>query len=156
MCFSLALIHKIANLPAKSGIMNRIFHARIIWYQYIYLLLLALVTLFLIWEKHALPALLFALLMVMLIEKIVHTTYTVTSDGELILYFGRFSKKRKIAIADILSVEKANSMQLGGFSITNYVLIRYGYKKYVAVLPLHEQEFIALLKKYLSETLHTI
>ena len=151
MYFSLALIHKIANLPAKLGIMNRIFHARIIWYQQIYLLLLALITIFLIWEKNALFALLFALLMVVLIERIIHTTYTVTSDGELILYFGRFSKKRKIAIAEILSIEKANSMQLGGFSITKYVLIRYGYKKYVAVLPVHEQEFIELIEKRLSD-----
>jgi len=147
----LALIHKIANLPTKLGIMNRIFHARIIWYQQIYLLLLALITIFLIWEKNALFALLFALLMVVLIERIIHTTYTVTSDGELILYFGRFSKKRKIAIAEILSIEKANSMQLGGFSITKYVLIRYGYKKYVAVLPVHEQEFIELIEKRLSD-----
>ncbi|WP_321334047.1 PH domain-containing protein [uncultured Bacteroides sp.] len=127
--------------------MNHIFHARITWYQYVYFVLLTAITVFLVWQKNALPALLFALLLVVLIEKLIHTTYTITSEGNLILSFGRFTKKRTIAIKDILSVEKANSMKFGGFSVTKYILIRHGYDKYVAVLPVKEGEFVELLKK---------
>ncbi|WP_321481103.1 PH domain-containing protein [uncultured Bacteroides sp.] len=127
--------------------MDRVFHARITWYQYLYVLFLSLAIVFFIWEKIALPALLLAVLLVVLIEKLIHTTYTITTDGTLLISLGRFVKKRRISFTDILSVEKKHSMKIGGFSITHFLLIRYSYSKYVAVLPVKEDEFIELLNK---------
>ncbi len=58
--------------------MNRIFHARITWYQYLYLILLGGLSFFLLWEKLIIPAAICMVLLVVLIERFIHTT---TSPG---------------------------------------------------------------------------
>lgn len=39
-----------------------------------------------LWEKNILIAVLFMLLLVVSIEKLIHTTYTVTADNRLLLF----------------------------------------------------------------------
>ena len=55
----------------------------------------------------------FMLLLVVSIEKLIHTTYTVTADNRLLLFFGRFSRGREILLKDITSVERTSSMRIG-------------------------------------------
>lgn len=128
--------------------MNRIFHVRITWYQYFNLILLGLVAFFFLWEKIIIIAALFMLLIVFCIERFIHTTYTITKDGNLVIYKGRFAKSRTISIKDIISVQKKHSMKFGSFSFTNYILIEYAPEKYLAVLPVKEKEFMELLSVY--------
>lgn len=130
--------------------MNRIFHARIAAGQYLSVLLTGGITVYCLWEKHILTALLFMLLLVAGIEKLIHTTYTVTADGKLLLYFGRFLRKKEIPLKDITSVERAFSMRIGRFSMMRYILIRYGEGKCAALLPVKEQEFVRLLERCIS------
>lgn len=61
--------------------MNRIFHARIAMGQYLFLILIGILTVYMLWSKLSLPAALFMLWLVVIIEKLIHTTYTVTPDG---------------------------------------------------------------------------
>ncbi len=75
--------------------MNRIFHARIAMGQYLFLILIGILTVYMLWSKLSLPAALFMLWLVVIIEKLIHTTYTVTPDGKLMLSFGRFPGARK-------------------------------------------------------------
>lgn len=89
----------------------------------------------------------FMLLLVVSIEKLIHTTYTVTADNRLLLFFGRFSRGREILLKDITSVERTSSMRIGRFVVMRYVLVRYGEGKCVALLPVKEEEFIRLLKQ---------
>ena len=70
--------------------MNRIFHARIALGQYLFLFLVAGMTIWALWNRHILLALLMVAILIVSIEKLIHTTYTITSDGNLVLYHGRF------------------------------------------------------------------
>lgn len=127
--------------------MNRIFHARIGIWQYIFLAMIAFLTVFLLWDQYALPAAIGMIWLIILIEKLIHTTYTITPDGKLMLYFGRFSRKREILIKDIVSVERGSSMQVGRFALLRYVLVKCGNGKHEALLPVKEGEFIRLLEE---------
>ncbi|WP_308756119.1 PH domain-containing protein [uncultured Bacteroides sp.] len=127
--------------------MNRIFHARIAAGQYLFVVLAGAMAVYGLWEKHILVAVLFMLLLVVSIEKLIHTTYTVTTDDRLLLSFGRFSRGREILLKDITSVERTSSMQIGKFAVMRYVLVRYGKDKCAALLPVKEEEFIRLLEE---------
>lgn len=127
--------------------MNRIFHARIAWYQYFLLVMLGFNAFVALWCMYILLAAILMLLLVVVIEQVIHTTYTITPDGDLILYLGRFMPKKTIPIREISSVKKFRSMKFGQFSVTSYVLIEYGDGKYASALPVKEEEFIALLEK---------
>ena len=127
--------------------MNRIFHARIAMGQYRFLILIGSLTVYMLWNKLPLPAALFMLWLVVIIEKLIHTTYTVTPDGKLVLFFGRFSRGKEILLKDITSVERASSMQVGRFALMRYVLVKYGGGKCAVLLPVKEEEFIRLLEE---------
>lgn len=127
--------------------MNRIFHARIAWYQYFLLIVLGANAFGFLWCKYILLAVFMMLLLIVVIEQVIHTTYTVTSSGELILSYGRFTRKKTIPLKEIHSIRKHHSMKFGRFSVTDYVLIEYGNEKYVSVMPVKEREFVELVEK---------
>ena len=91
------------------------------------------------------------LFLIVIIEQIIHTVYTVTTDGLLILNYGRFIRKKTIPIAEITSVRKVHSMKFGSFAVTNYLLIEYGNGKYASVLPVKEKEFIEMIETRCSQ-----
>lgn len=130
--------------------MNRTFHTHILWYQYAYLILIGLLTLFFLWEKAIIPATLCMLLLVFLIERFIHTTYTITRENTLEIYLGRFGKRKTISIRDILTMERRQST-MGRFTGVSFVLIRYGMSKYVSVFPIKEREFMELIETRINE-----
>lgn len=132
--------------------MNRVFHARITWYHLLFLVLVSVCTVYLVWHKQALGALLFSLVLLVLIECVIHTTYTVTAEGLLVIAKGRFYKKRTIPIGEILSIERKRSMTVFNCSVTHFVLIRWGFDKYVALIPVKEQEFIQLIRERIVQS----
>ena len=132
--------------------MNRVFHARITWYHLLFLVLVSVCTVYLVWHKQALGALLFSLVLLVLIESVIHTTYTVTAEGLLVIAKGRFYKKRTIPIEEILSIERKRSMTVFNCSVTHFVLIRWGYDKYVALIPVKEKEFIQLIRERIVQS----
>ena len=127
--------------------MNRIFHARIAWYQYFLLVVLTVNVVGALWCKYILPAVLLILMLIVVIEQIIHTVYTVTPDGILEISTGRFIRKKVIPISEITAIRKCHSMKFGRFSVTEYVLIEYGKGKFVSVMPVKEREFVELLEK---------
>ena len=131
--------------------MNRIFHARIAWYQYFLLVVLTVNVVGALWCKYILPAVMLILMLIVVIEKIIHTVYTVTPDGILEISTGRFIRKKVIPISEITAIRKCHSMKFGRFSVTEYVLIEYGKGKFVSVMPVKEREFVELLEKRLTD-----
>ena len=131
--------------------MNRIFHARIAWYQYFLLVVLTVNVVGALWCKYILPAGLLILMLIVVIEQIIHTVYTVTPDGILEISTGRFIRKKVIPISEITAIRKCHSMKFGRFSVTEYVLIEYGKGKFVSVMPVKEREFVELLEKRLTD-----
>ena len=135
--------------------MNRIFHARIAWYQYFLLVVLTVNVVGALWCKYILPAVLLILMLIVVIEQIIHTVYTVTPDGILEISTGRFIRKKVIPISEITAIRKCHSMKFGRFSVTEYVLIEYGKGKFVSVMPVKEREFVESVS-YTHLTLPTI
>ena len=131
--------------------MNRIFHARIAWYQYFLLVVLTVNVVGALWCKYILPAVLLILMLIVVSEQIIHTVYTVTPDGILEISTGRFIRKKVIPISEITAIRKCHSMKFGRFSVTEYVLIEYGKGKFVSVMPVKEREFVELLEKRLTD-----
>ena len=131
--------------------MNRIFHARIVWYQYFLLVVLTVNVVGALWCKYILPAVLLILMLIVVIEQIIHSVYTVTPDGILEISTGRFIRKKVIPISEITAIRKCHSMKFGRFSVTEYVLIEYGKGKFVSVMPVKEREFVELLEKRLTD-----
>ena len=131
--------------------MNRIFHARIAWYQYFLLVVLTVNVVGALWCKYILPAVLLILMLIVVIEQIIHTVYTVTPDGILEISTGRFIRKKVMPISEITAIRKCHSMKFGRFSVTEYVLIEYGKGKFVSVMPVKEREFVELLEKRLTD-----
>ena len=134
------------SLP-KNTDMNRIFHARIVPGQYLFLLLVAVLAFWSLWEKNILLAAVCMLGLVFLIERLIHTTYILTTEGTLRIDRGRFSRRRERPLSDIVSVERASSMQVAGHALVRYVLVHYKDGKYDALMPVKEEEFIRLLTK---------
>ena len=127
--------------------MNRIFHARIAWYQYFLLVVLTVNVAGALWCKYILPTVLLILMLIIVIEQIIHTVYTITPDGILEISTGRFIRKKVIPVSGITAIKKCHSMKFGRFSVTEYVLIEYGKGKFVSVMPVKEREFVGLLEK---------
>ena len=95
--------------------MNRIFHARIAWYQYFLLVVLTVNAVGALWCKYILVAVLFMLMLIVVIEQIIHTTYTLTTNGDLEVSRGRFIRKKIIPLSEITAVGKYHSMKFGKF-----------------------------------------
>lgn len=131
--------------------MNRVFHARIAWYQYFLIVVLGVNASGFLWCKYIVPALFFMLLLIIIIEQVIHTLYTMSADGVLTLSYGRFIRKKVVLVSDITSVKVCRSMQFGRFSVTHYVLIEYGNGKFASALPVKETEFMRLIEEKRQE-----
>lgn len=127
--------------------MNRIFHARILMGHYLSLVLFTVLGLYGFLERNALWALAGMLLLVLLIERLIHTTYTLTAQGSLVIDRGRFSKQKSIPLTEIHGVEQTSSMRIGGRSLMHCVVLTYGNNCHEALIPVNEEEFISQLQK---------
>ena len=125
--------------------MDRIFHARIAWYQYAVLAVVTFNAVGALWIKAMVPSLFLMFFMIVLVEWMVHTKYVITGNGTLVVYNGRFVRRKEIPLDTIVSVQRCRSMRIGRFSVTDYLLIRYGQGQHVSVLPVRREEFLHTL-----------
>ena len=130
--------------------MNRIFHVKIAGGTYLFLILLTAVMVFAFWCMKAMIGLVVALGLIITIERIIHSTYTLTADGKLVVYYGRFYKGKTIPLTDITDVELKRSSGFGGIMPSKYVLIHYEKKNLLSLVPVKPEEFINALVKRLE------
>ena len=131
--------------------MNRVFHARILPAYVLALALFAYLLIHAFWVKSALLALLCMVVLVLVVERIIHTQYTVTADGRLLVDRGRFRRRLELAVTDILLVEQVKAPLFGALLVSHYVLVHYKGGKTVALLPVREEEFIQVLRKRMQK-----
>lgn len=132
--------------------MDRVFHARISFGQYLFLAVPTVLAVFGLWDKNWIVGLIFMWLLVWCIELLIHTQYTLTADGWLIVRRGRFSRIKRIPLSDILLVEPVKAVLLGRLAVNHYVLVHYKGGKVLALQPVNEEEFIRALEKRRRET----
>lgn len=129
--------------------MNRIFHVKIAQGAYIFLVLCTALMVIAFWYQEAIVGMIMALLLIVNIERIIHSTYTLTADGKVVVYYGRFYKGKTISLTDITDVELKRSSGFGGIMPSQYVLIHYE-NKLLSLVPVKPEEFINVLVKRLE------
>ncbi len=127
--------------------MDRIFHARVPFYMFIFIALVGAMALLFLWKMMPLCGLAMLLLLIVAIERVIHTTYTITTKGLLIVSYGRFQRKKEISLQEISRVEKLRSFRIGRMCLVEYLLVFYGNEKHVTVIPVKEDEFLETLQK---------
>ena len=81
--------------------MDKVFHARIHFLMYLFLAVLVVGVCFSFLHRMGLCAALTLLLLVVAVERIIHTTYTLTADGRLVVSHGRFSRRLDIPLSGL-------------------------------------------------------
>lgn len=135
----------------KREMTDRVFHARIGAAQYLALFLFTFMLVYCLWVKYILIAVLWSILLFHFIEKIIHTTYTLTADGRLLIYKGRFSRSRERPLAEVMSVERCSSMRMAGRVLVHYVRVYYKDGRHDVLWPANEEDFVRLLEKRRNE-----
>lgn len=135
--------------------MNRTFRARITLGHYLFLLLTASMTVWTLWDKKILVAIVFIALFIIGAERLIHTLYTITHDGKLILYYGRFSKSKIIELRDIKSLERAKGDGSFGLFRMSCILIVSNDSNTVAVIPKDEIGFTETLMSRINRNTTT-
>ena len=116
--------------------------------MYLFIALLAVVAFYFLWNRMPIGGALMLLLLIVAIERVIHTTYTITTDNRLIVSYGRFQKPVEIPVNHIQRVEKLRSLRIGRHSMVEYLLVCYEEGKHVAVMPVKEDEFLETLHKH--------
>ena len=75
---------------------------------------------------------------VLMIERIIHTVYVLTSDGRLIISRGRFSRSLSVPVNEIIRMRVVRPGPLG----VRYILIEYGAGHETTVQPVNEEAFM--------------
>lgn len=132
--------------------MNRVFQAKINIGNYILLILLLLVAIHSMWCVNGLLLCLSLLLLVVIIERMIHTTYTITTNGMLIINNGRFSRRKEVPLSDINSIERIRGMRIGGKTISTSLLITCKNGKIFQVSPRNEDDFVKCVQKRRIQT----
>lgn len=135
-----------------ASMKQRIFHQRITMAWKCVLVLNSFLVLYFFWIKMAILGLLFVMIVVGMLERLLHTTYTflqiksIELDTEmefLVIDKGRFSTNKKIALRDIVRCMPMHTH----FGLAHYLLIAYGAKKVLAIEPDDEKGFVEELTK---------
>ena len=82
--------------------MNRIFHARIVWYQYFLLVVLGVNAFGFLWCKNIILATLMMLFLIVVIEQIIHTVYTVRQTACCYLIMAVLSVRKPFLLQKLL------------------------------------------------------
>lgn len=125
--------------------MKRTFQGRITIGMMIVFFILLSLTFYFAWQKNVLASPLLVLV-IFLLERLLHTSYTVTSSGYLIIQKGRFSKIVHLDIQDIVRIEKGISVyaKTGLYSYLNLIL---NDGRVISIWPQQEDEFLSYIKK---------
>ncbi len=131
---------------------DRTFHKRFTLLARIGVVVFALLAGYFFWVKVAVVGILVAIVIVGMIERILHTTYTfrrvkpIDRDEEmeyLIVNEGRFSANRNVPLCDVTGVRRART----SFGLDECVVIEYGYRNMVVVQPDNMEAFERELSK---------
>lgn len=125
---------------------TRTYRARLQTGNWILIILMSALTIYLIWEGNGLLIAVSLVFLLIIIERSVHTEYKL-SQTELIIDNGKLSKTIIIPICDIKRIERIRKLRIGHKAIINYLIIVYGDEKTVSVIPQHEEDFINQILK---------
>lgn len=134
--------------------MNRLFHAKISFVNYVLLSALLAVAIYFVWQAPTISRQLLGivicvilLLMVIIVERMINTTYTITADGKILIHEGRFGKDLTVDINDINKITLKDRINIFGLSIYSYLLIETNDGNRIKVSPNNKKDFIHKVEK---------
>lgn len=131
--------------------MNRLFNAKIEPGSFLLLALVLAATVFLMWtSRNGIVIMVMLLLMLVMIERIIHTNYTVTSDGKLIIHTGRFSKDKRVDLSQVRSAERMAGIRLFGKALRTFVVIECYDGRVFSLIPKEEEKFLKCVRQRLD------
>ena len=126
--------------------MYRTFHYRVTFAGFVAVVLTAAAAFSFLWHRTA-PNVIIGFMLVfaamLMIERMIHTEYTFTPEGMLVIRRGRFSRTLSVPVNEILRAEVVRHRLLP----VRYVLIEYGAGHEVSVQPVGEDAFLRELRK---------
>ena len=126
--------------------MNRIFHHKITPVAKCAVASFTLFSLWCFWHLQAFSGFVTAVLVVLMVERVLHTTYTFMQDDTgnevLCIERGRLSRRRIIRIADIVQITPLQT----AFGASQYLLVKYGPNRLISLQPDDTKAFLAELK----------
>ena len=132
--------------------MNRLFNAKVEPGSWVLLLAVLVVTAFLMWtSRNGVVICIMLLLLVVLVERIIHTNYTVTSEGKLIVHSGRFSKDKTIDLAQVRSVKRMAAMRIFGREFRSFVVIECTDGRVLSLIPREEEKFMKHVHQHMCK-----
>lgn len=126
--------------------MDRIFHQRFTLASKCGIMIFTLLAFYFFWMRSTINAclgLIVMIVLVVMIERVIHTTYTLTSDGNLIISRGRFSRPLTIPVNEIIKVSVMNT----SMKLSHFILVEYGAGHLTSVQPEDDEAFLEELKK---------
>ncbi len=133
--------------------MTRQFQSKISYAHYTLLLALLAVAIYLIWmpteDRRFNGALIGAdlVLMVVIIEKMIHTTYTIKDNSELVIHTSRFKKDISIPIDSISKIDRISKWRIAGKAMSTSLVIVTNDGEEHHISPRNEEEFVNYIIK---------
>lgn len=112
-------------------------------------MLLAVLSVAFFWQRQGsavVVGVLLMLLTVVVIERLIHTTYTFTPDGWLVIDRGRLSRPVRIEVETIYGLRRIRGMLL----VTGHLIIEYGADHRATVMPDNEKAFVTELRRRIN------
>lgn len=129
--------------------MTRSFHHRTTVGAVCGILLFLLLALYAFWIKNAVVGLIMAFLLIVLVERTLHSEYII-SDGKLIINNGKLAHAKTINIQEIHDCKPMTSV----FGLVRYLLLTYGASDcMISVQPQNEAAFITTLQKEMRNSI---
>lgn len=129
--------------------MTRSFHHRTTVGSVCGILLFLLLALYAFWIKNAVVGLIMAFLLIVLVERTLHSEYII-SDGKLIINNGKLARAKTINIQEIHDCKPMTSV----FGLVRYLLLTYGASdRMISVQPQNEAAFITTLQKEMRNSI---
>ena len=89
-------------------------------------------------------------IMIIIVERMVHTTYSVIKHDDtwlLNIHKGKLSKDITIDLRDIDRIDRINKLRLGGKPLQTFLVIVLKNNKEYYITPKNEEEFIKCIAK---------
>jgi len=129
--------------------MTRSFHHRTTVGAMCGILLFLLLALYAFWIKNAVVGLIMAFLLIVLVERTLHSEYII-SDGKLIINNGKLARAKTINIQEIHDCKPMTSV----FGLVRYLFLTYGASdRMISVQPQNEAAFITTLQKEMRNSI---
>ena len=125
---------------------TRTYRVRIQVSNWILIVILSALSIYLFWEGNGLLIAGSLLLLLIVIERSIHTEYQLSEDS-LTINNGKLSRKKVIPMQTIKRIERIRRLRIGHSALISYLVIVYGNEETIAVMPQHEEDFITQIMK---------